>query len=356
MTLAKVLTKKQDCHGGIYGTLTDVPATSKVSAFEEIAPIGNSNNSTIKAHLHFGMNFGTGSSEKDNPFYALKRTATEPVESFFSAELLKDPQNPSQLVSSKGFWVDVTSGTEYSLDKVNLQIIKKDGGIVPLPQFSFGGRPGEFRENLNDDQVVLIPTDQNCGKSPTGSYSQPITQACDWDEKPPKKWRFFVPYDITSLPAGTHQLCTKMTSVNGYSNTKDSCETFGLTSVTFCNYGLGDSVMNFYIDGMDTFSIEHFGSVNHIRNDDTCECKTVQLFSGKKKINIDGTILSDRPPTETWPIKPYTTDIFPNGAATVERFSTDFGPDPWPDGPYYGSIYHGILYADYCKTFIYKQS
>lgn len=222
-TLAKVLTKKQ-CDGGIYGIHIDVPATSKVKGFDEIAPMGNSHSSTIQAHLHFGMNLGDGKNG-DNPFYALKRTDISPGEPFFSAKFWKDPSDSSKLLSNSGFWVDIISGTEYSLDKVDLMLVKQNGE-VESKQFSFGGRPGESKTNLEDRQIFQIPADPKCEKSPTGSYSQPITQACIWDGEPsPRKWRFFVPYDIKSLPGGTHQLCTKMTSINGYSNTEVSCET-----------------------------------------------------------------------------------------------------------------------------------
>jgi hypothetical protein len=224
--LLKVLTKEA-CNGGTYGSHKDVPVTSKIAVNDEIAPMGNSHNSTIQAHLHFGMNFGSGSSNRANPFYALERTHIEPGEPYFSAMLWKDSEDSKKLFSTTGFWVDVTSRSEYSLDKIELKLIKSGGAIESLSEFSFGGRPGESKFNLSTEQIILIAADKDCTNKPSRSYSKPVTVACGWNGTPAtRKWRFFAPYDITSLPGGTHQLCTNMISINGYANTRDSCESF----------------------------------------------------------------------------------------------------------------------------------
>ncbi len=250
VTLDKVLTRKR-CNGFIYRSHTDKPAKSKVEIDEEIAPMGNSG--TEEAHLHFGMNFGAGIGNRDNPFYALKRTDAPPGEWYFDADILKDSADSSKLLSKSGFWIDVYTQNEYSLDKVDLKLIKSDGAMESLPGFSFGGRPGESRVNLTDDPIRK-PSDPACESLPTESYSEPITQACKWSGTPnQRKWRFFVPYDIASLPSGEHKLCTKMTSVNGYANTADTCESFIINDCPDPdNPKIGDKCHGgivFYVDG-----------------------------------------------------------------------------------------------------------
>jgi len=229
LILSKVLTK-QKCDGIPY---LGVPATSKVEVGDEIAPIGISNyvNSNVDAHLHLGMNIGA----KDNPFYVVKRLSAEPTDSFFSAKLWTDKFDLAQIPDYPGFWVHVDSGTELSLDKVDLWVMK-NGQKQLVQQFSFGGRPKESKIHTDVKYIELLSNDKKCTLAPPAlGFLVPMNQACDWaGESEARRWRFFAPYtksEFESLTPGTNTLCIGMTSINGYYT--EECKPFTVNGGPF---------------------------------------------------------------------------------------------------------------------------
>lgn len=232
-TLDKVLTRSA-CKGGIYENHQNVPAESEVKAGDEIAPVGNSSTARIGPHLHLTINDPV----KRNPFYVVKPSSTSGSD---SATFFKDLNDTNKLVSDKGLWFDIKTGKSLSLNSVSLLLKLANGTNIPLENiFNFGGAPNEKAINPN---VTTTISNTYCINAPSGSYASPTNIGCDWDGTPnTKTWRFFYPYDIASLPSGTHQICLTAKDVSGNSILTDSCETF--TTMKDGVYRLSLSLIN----------------------------------------------------------------------------------------------------------------
>ncbi len=240
--LSKVLTKKA-CEGGIYGNHTDVPADSIVFRGEEIAPIGNSFSTgrTVGAHLHLTMNHPT----QNNPFYVVQPTVGSGSNNTI---FYKNPNDTTKLLSDKGFWFDIATGGNLSLNSVSLLLKLANGTNIPLENaFNFGGAPREDGKNTK----VILTGDANCTSMPNGYYTYAVNQGCSWNGTPsPKKFRFFYPYDVVSLPSGTHQVCLTAKDVSGNSILFDECTSF-IPSSSCENPKIGDKCHGgivFYVD------------------------------------------------------------------------------------------------------------
>ena len=122
----------------------------------------------------------------------------------------------------------------------------------------------------------------------------------------------------------------------------------GDSSVTFCNAGLLDNVMNFYIDGVEPFSLQHiFPASGDNYDPHTCECKTIQLPKNQSfTMYIDGT---DNFTGSSLALTPYNGTI--TGYDHNEPFSTSAGV---VDGVFQIGVYRGIYAVDRCGIIINK--
>ena len=93
--------------------------------------------------------------------------------------------------------------------------------------------------------------------------------------------------------AGTYYVSLIVTDSYGASDSKIvsiSVQGNG-SSVRFCNTGLLGNVMNFYIDGVEPFSLQHiFPASGDNYDPHTCECKTIQIPKNQRlNMYVDGT-------------------------------------------------------------------
>jgi len=152
------------------------------------------------------------------------------------------------------------------------------------------------------------------------------------------------------LVSGVYNVILTVTDSYGTSDSKTVNVSVlgGDSSITFCNAGLLDNVMNFYINGVEPFSLQHFFPASGNTFDPhTCECKTIQLPKNQSfSLYVDGT---DNFTGSSLALTPYSGTI--SGYDHNEPFSTSAG---FVNGVFQIGVYRGIYAVDRCGIIINK--
>ncbi len=185
-----------------------VQAQTTVVAEEDIAPLGTSGG--VAAHLHLQLNDGNDNvlalMEGVNQGLITGATAR------YTLRLNHDSFNPDSvaaMTAGPGFAIEVTENSLVPfLDTVQVKA-PVAGGTWTTTNFSFGGRIGAGKENMN----VLDNLDLETG-SPT-----PAVKPVSWGESgTARKMWFFIPYSAAAfaqLPIGDYELQINITTVYG---------------------------------------------------------------------------------------------------------------------------------------------